>query len=169
MPLNRDGRPYMHRKPTAAEDYRKTHMNPPVASHKTPIRPLSQGLRETIELNGTSQKRLEEARYKLDANVLFEKLNEVKRKIERDEMDNNKSNMDKNKFSRCLVEKLQREVEEDDGQSILDEHVSRVFSPNNANSPGTISPRHLNRLQHRSNQMTASMPEFGKMRMKRMQ
>lgn len=129
-------------------------MNPPIASHKTPIRPLAQGLREAVEPNGPSQARLEQAKHQLDPNVLFAKLDKLKREEEKKEMVNLK-------FNRHLTEKL-GELEEDDGQAILDEHVSRVFSPNNNLSPGTISPRHLNRHQHRSNQMTTSMPEFGK-------
>lgn len=48
---------------------------------------------------------------------------------------------------------------EDDSQAILDDHVSRVFSPHL--SPGTASPKHIQRHQHRSSEMIHSMPDFG--------
>lgn len=70
------------------------------------------------------------------------------------------------RFSRSLTDKLSSAqprvfpAVEDDDQSILDQHVSRVFSP--YLSPGTISPKHLHRFHHRSNEMSTSMPDFGK-------
>lgn len=162
--FHRDGRQYIHRKLTAAEDPRKNFINPPAASHRTTaIKPISQGLRETAVMNGFSQGRLAQANsYKLDTDTLFAKLNTVKHEQDIQESQDNLFRQVHDKLEKSKEQRVFPAMEEDDGQSILDQHVSRVFSPNQNNSPGTISPKHLSRLQHRNNEMTTSMPEFGK-------
>lgn len=131
-------------------------MNPPVASHRTAVRPLAQGLKESI--GPISKSKLEIASQPLDTVVLCQKLNELKQKQEEEEK--------QDRFTRSLSDKLSSAqprafpTEDDDDQSILDQHMARVFSP--YLSPGTISPKHLHRYQHRSNEMSTSMPDFGK-------
>lgn len=49
-----------------------------------------------------------------------------------------------------------------DVQSILDHHVSSVFSPRH--TPGSTSPKNLQRSHHRSNEMSSSVPDFGKIK-----
>lgn len=157
--LYRDGRPLIHRKQTAAEDPRRSFMNPPAASQRTLVKPTSQGLRELIGFNGPPQAKLDQAKNFVGINPkdLTEKLNKLKRERE---IQGNPDMLVHHAHER-LGSRFPA-MEEDDGQSILDQHVSRVFSPGNNNSPGTISPKHLNKLHHRSNEMTTSMPEFGK-------
>lgn len=98
----------------------------------------------------------------INASELFQKLNALKREQEDQEK--------QERFSRSLADKLTSaqprvfaamEDQLDDDQSILDQHVSRVFSP--YLSPGTISPKHLHKYHHRHNEMSTSMPDFGKL------
>lgn len=154
----------MYRKMTSAENYRKCHVNPPVLSQKTLIKPLSQGSKEMSDTMHSTQKshadksKCQLANY-LDPQVLCEKLDALKKEMETLEVQDLR-------FSRSLSDKLSLAqprvfpAVEDDDQSILDQHVSRVFSP--YLSPGTISPKHLHRFHHRTNEMSTSMPEFGK-------
>lgn len=69
-------------------------------------------------------------------------------------------------FSRSLNERIEKRLRglpsvEDENQSILDQHVSRVFSPQF--SPGTTSPKYLHRFRHHPNEMSTSMPDFSKL------
>lgn len=135
-------------------------MNPQIASHKTAVRPLVQGLKGSVD--PVSNSKLAEAKKKLDPNELCEKLNELLKKQEKGGKEE--------RFTRDLNDKLStakpRELppSEDDDQAILDDHVKRVFSP--YLSPGTISPKHFQRYHHhhhhRSNEMSTSTPDFGK-------
>lgn len=156
MSVHRDGKPYFHRKPTAAENYRKSFVNPPITSQKTALKPFSQGLKASIQ--PAMKSHADKTSYKLDAEILFQKLDALKSEME---------NVEKQeRFSQSLSAKLNSAqprvfpAVEDDDQSILDQHVSRVFSP--FLSPGTISPNHLHRYHHRPNEMSTSMPDFGK-------
>lgn len=150
---HRDGKPFMHRRLTAAEDYRSCHINPATKTENV-VRPLAQGPRAQVE--PISKIRLETALKSLDAKLLCEKLIRLKKEMDKPEK--------ADKFSRSLSDKLSLAQPrplpvEDDDQSILDKHVSRVFSP--IISPGTVSPKHLQRNHHRSNEMSTSMPDFG--------
>lgn len=165
----------MHpRRPTPAEDYRKAHINPPALSQKTLIKPLNQGLKESVE--PISKSRMESS-YPIDSKALFQKLEKVKRK--QDNMEH---------FIRSLSTKLRSAAEpraaaaphqpvhdqenlqhkiknmltntDVDEQSILDHHVSNVFSPRH--TPGSTSPKNLQQSHHRSNEMSSSVPDFGK-------
>lgn len=167
----------MHRKLTPAEDYRKAHLNPPVASQKTVIKPLNQGHKESVE----PKSKAEGASYPIDYKLLYKKLEYLKR-----EQDNE---LEREHFIRSLSNKLhtaaQPKVFADghqekehlmrslsnilnaaqprgdvDGQSILDQHVSSVFSPRH--TPGSTSPKNLHRSHHRSNEMSLSVPDIGK-------
>lgn len=146
----RDGKAFFPRKPTAAEDYRRTYLNPTVLSQNTLLKPIAQGLKDSTQPDVSQG---ENKSKPLDAGLLCRKLSALKQEQDKQE-----------RFNRHLADKLTSAqprvfpaVEEDD-QSILDQHVSRVFSP--YLSPGTISPKHLQRY-HRSHEMSTSMPEFG--------
>lgn len=117
---------------------------------------------------------MEQASLALDKNqeYFLMRLNEIARERENEER--------QEQFNRALKDRLtspqfktqpkmfpetllKTSIIEDDDQSILDQHVSRVFSPHL--SPGTASPRQLQRhQQHRNNEMSTSMPDFGKKR-----
>lgn len=144
----------MHRKPTPAEDYRKAHLNPQVSSQKTAIKPLSQGLKKSVQPILAS-KATDGTSYSLNYNELLEKLNVLKK--EQDDQ------QEKQNFIHILSTKLnsaEPRVDDVDDQSILDQHVSSVFSPRH--TPGTTSPKHLQRQTYRTNEMSTSMPDFGK-------
>lgn len=173
----------MHRRPTAAEDYRKAHVNPQTALQKTIIKPLNQGLKESVE--PISQARMENARYQLDAKVLYKKLEKVKHEQEK-ELEQKELNravnarlnsaaaqpravtaQDTVHMLRSISNLLSSEAPRDDVdcQSILDMHVSSVFSPRH--TPGTTSPKNMQRSHHRSNVMSTSVPDFGKIKRQR--
>lgn len=161
----RDGKPYFHRKPT---DY--SYVNPNVASQRTIVKPLSQGLKESIE--PLPKSRMEKASFALDSNkdYLLMRLNDLKREQENAEKQEQFNRVLKDRLSAPQFKThpkmfpetlLKTSIVEDDDQSILDQHVSRVFSP--LISPGTASPRQLQRhQQHRNSEMSSSMPDFGK-------
>lgn len=140
----RDGKPYLHRKPTHAEDFRRSYLNPP--SQQLAIKATNEiAMKEPGML---PNERLANAKnFAVDPNELFKRLNTLKRNRD----------LDQEKFNRSLTDKL---TSLDDDQTILDQHVSRVFSP--YLSPGTISPGHLQKYQNRHNEMSSSMPDFGK-------
>lgn len=151
---NRDGKPFIHRRLTPAEDYRSCHVNPAIKTHNSLVKPLAQGPKAQVE--PISKSRLETASQSLDARLLCERLIKLKKEMDKPEK--------LDKFSRSLSDKLSLAQPrplpvDDDDQSILDKHVSRVFSP--IISPGTVSPKHLQRYHHRSNEMSTSMPDFG--------
>lgn len=184
----------MHRRPTPAEDYRKAHLNP---SQKTVIKPLNQGLKETVE--PISKSRME-SMYPIDSKLLYDALENLKRKQELDKGKETKK--DQEEFFRNLNTRLhsaaqpragataadvpiQPDLHNDkehllrslsnilnpgqprndvDVQSILDHHVSSVFSPRH--TPGSTSPKNLHRSHHRSNEMSSSVPDFGKKKLK---
>lgn len=155
LPINRDGKPYIHRRPLPPEAMHAC-MNPAIASHRTAVRPLAQASKERIRTpEPMSNSKLIQASTPLDAAILFQKLAELK------------NNLEGESLHRILSDKLSsaqpRELPpiEDDDQSILDHHVSRVFSPNA--TPGNESPRHLHKNHHRSNEMSNSMPDFGEL------
>ncbi|XP_031626193.1 axin-like isoform X2 [Contarinia nasturtii] len=131
-----DGKPYIHRKPMQHEDFRK-YVNP--QSQKVALKPLSHGMKETV--GPPSKSRLEQAAHKLDTSLLCEKLNKLKRDQER-ECQQLTQHVNKKLTAQP---RLFSAVEEDD-QSILDHHVSMVFSP--IMSPGTSSPGNLHRSMH---------------------
>ncbi|XP_055311072.1 axin [Sitodiplosis mosellana] len=152
---SKDGKPYFHRRPMPIEDMRKC-MNGPIASHKTAVYPLAQGSKERTKTPPPiSKSKMEQASHPLDAAELCKKLTALKEELDKKG----------ERLHRILSDKLQsaqpREfplVEEDD-QSILDHHVSRVFSPGDS-TPGNESPRHLQKNHHRSNEMSSSTPDF---------
>lgn len=158
--LNRDGKSHLHRRLTSAEDYAAC-FNGLVKSQMTPIKSLAQGLKGPV-IQPIPKSKIEQASRSLNTVLLCEKLIALKEAQDKSEQ--------VEKFNRSLNDKLNsaqpREfppVEDSmyvDDQSILDQHVSRVFSPQF--SPGTMSPRHLQRYQHRPNEMSTSMPDFGK-------
>lgn len=178
----------MHRRPTPAEDYRKAHLNPQASSQKTLIKPLIQGLKESIE--PISKTRMECASYPIDPKLLYKRLEQVKREQDKElEIDQFKRSFstklhnqavagqpraaaaaaavvaqpdDKEHFIRSLSNILNSGLPRPDVdvQSILDHHVSSVFSPRH--TPGSTSPKNLQRSHHRSNEMSSSMPDFGK-------
>lgn len=167
----RDGKPYFPRRPTAAENYRKCYINPSVQSQRTALKPFAQGLREAVQpparplAQGLREAVPPPARplanrpaFELNPDVLTVKLNALKQEME--------NVVKQERFSQSLSDKLSSAqprvfpAVEDDDQSILDQHVSRVFSP--YLSPGTISPKILQRYHHRANEMSTSMPDFGK-------
>lgn len=187
----------MHRRPTPAEDYRKAHLNPQVMSQKSLIKPLNQGIKESVE--PLSKSRPECAPYPIDPKELFEKLEMLKRKQEKEKQEKEKEQqreLGKNNFIQELSSKLQsaqprttataaaaqpgvqdKEIiarsiinmlnsglprDDVDVQSILDHHVSSVFSPRH--TPGSTSPKNLQRSHHRSNEMSSSVPDFGKIK-----
>lgn len=167
---HRDGKPYFHRKPSAAEDYQRCYVNPPIASQRTfLVKSLSQGLKESVE--PLPKSRIEKASITLEENknYLLMRLNHLKREQEDKERQEQFNLVLKDKLSSPNLKShpkmfpdtlLKTSIVEDETQSILDDHVSRVFSPQF--SPGTASPRHLQRHhQHRSNEMSTSMPDFG--------
>lgn len=170
----------MHRKPTPAEDYRKAHLNPQVLSQKTLIKPLNQGLKESVE--PISKSKMESASYAIDHKLLYKKLECLKREQDKE--------VEKEHFIRSLSNKLNTAAQprviadvhqekehlirslsnilnaaqprgDVDVQSILDHHVSSVFSPRH--TPGSTSPKNLQRSHHRSNEMSSSVPDFGKL------
>lgn len=173
---NRDGKPFIHRKPTAAEDYRKAHINPPSLSQKTPIRSLSQGLKDSVE--PITRSKLETASCPLDYKLLFKKLECLRKEQEREPGQEH--------FFRNLSNRLNNEVAQPrnvqekehiirnlsnrfpqvdvDAQSILDHHVSNVWSPRH--TPGTTSPKNLQRPHYRPNEMSSSVPDIGKILIK---
>lgn len=173
MFINRDGKPYIHRKPTLAEDYRTAHVNSSIASQRSIIKPTSQGI---------SKLRMEAAGKPLDFNELFRKLEEAKRETDKKvnhemiicklkELNTNKSHSaaqprmiadvrDKKQIIQNLSNLLNPTQSHDDSQSILDHHVSSVFSPRH--TPGSTSPKNLQRPYQRSNEMSSSVPDFGK-------
>lgn len=140
-------------------------MNPPTTSQRTVVKPRtdllssqSSSLKEAIE--PLSKSRAGKSTYTLDFKLLYDKLCALKR--HQDESERSDS-----QFTQCLNDKLssaQAQARvlpiEDDDQAILDQHVSRVFSP--YLSPGNASPKHLHRYQQRANEMSTSMPNFGK-------
>lgn len=179
----------MHRRPTPAEDYRKAHMNPQMPSQKTLIKPLNQGLKEHAD--PSSKSKIESSPYPVDANALFKCLERLKR--EQDREINEESNKDHflHKLSTTLetaakprvpaaAATAQPDVQDhlfrslskilnsrgDDCQSILDQHVSSVFSPRH--TPGSTSPKNLHRTHHRSNEMSSSVPDFGKIKQQKL-
>lgn len=155
--MNRDGRPYMHRRPVTSEMMHAC-MNPPLASHKTAVRPLAQASKERSRTpDPVSNSKLKQASTPLNAEELFLRLTALKNNQDEGE-----------RLHRQLSDKLSSAQPrvfppiDDDDQSILDHHVSRVFSPGES-TPGNESPRHLHKNHHRSNEMSTSMPDFGEL------
>lgn len=165
----------MHRKPTPAEDYRKAHLNPPTTSQKTLLKSISQGLKESVE--PISKSRMESSPYPIDYKELYKKLEHLKREQDKELQEHFLSNLSNNLSSKLhsaaqprmltdVREKLSNILNSTqlrgdvDCQSILDLHVSSVFSPRH--TPGTTSPKNLPRPHQRSNEMSSSVPDFGK-------
>lgn len=145
-------------------------MNPTIASQKTVVKPLSHTMKETNDLpeslrNPFSSKRMEDASKPFDRELLTKKLLELQKEQERKEQS-------QEQFGQLLKDKLTKPVQsqqpvmlraflqptfDEDDQSILDHHVSRVFSPGSV-SPGQVHRPH----QHRSSEMSSSLPDYGK-------
>lgn len=140
----------MHRIPTTVENYRRAIINPETPSLKTVFKPTIEGFKETVE--PLSKSRMEKASHELNPEVLTSKLNALKQQMEKKEY------FDKALTDRLKTAQLQTQFEDDD-QSILDQHITRVFSP--YLSPGSVSPRHVNRPHHRSSEMSSSLTDFG--------
>lgn len=157
--LNRDGKPYIHRKPTPAEDIRRC-MNPAIASHKTVVRSLAQGLKLPYGLTQRSEDDLKKASKPLDPNELCQKLNELQQKQDAAKQCTLNSRQLSDKLTSVAQPRVFSQVDFDDDQAILDKHVSRVFSP--GMSPGTSSPKHFHRHTHRPHDSSNFIPEFGK-------
>lgn len=170
----------MHRRQTPAEDYRKAHMNPQVLSQKSLIKPLNQGLKESDEPVSKTPSR---ASYPIDPKELFKKLQNYKREQEK-QLENKQFAQNLNSKLNSAQPRLAADAQPDgsekeqyirslsnainsrlprgdvDVQSILDQHVSSVFSPRH--TPGSTSPKNLQRSHYRSNEMSSSVPDFGK-------
>lgn len=113
---------------------------------------------------GPSESRLEQAAKPFNPMELCAKLMELKQQ-QTDKPLFQHERVRAEQFSRSLNERVERlrglPSVEDENQSILDQHVSRVFSPQF--SPGTTSPKYLHRFRHHPNEMSTSMPDFSKL------
>lgn len=121
-------------------------MNPPIPHQKTVIRPLAQGLKGSVE--PVTKARFEKASQPLDPDLLTKKLLHVQQVREEQEQ--------QEQFGRMVNDRL-AQMDDTDDQSILDQHVSRVFSPHR--TPGTVSPGQLHRPA--MNEMSTSLSDFG--------
>lgn len=111
-------------------------------SQSVAIKPLQHGIKGTIAMP-SMKSRLEQAAQELNTKELVEKLIEVKR-------DRDRKEKQQEQFSQNLNDKLSQHGmfvwDQEDDQSILDQHVSKVFS--SGMSPGTVSPGNLHRSMH---------------------
>lgn len=120
-------------------------MNPSIPQQNTVIKPLAQASKNTF---GSIQKsRLENAAKPFDPDLLTRKLLEFQKSQDQHEK--------QEQFGRSLNDRL-TQIDDLDGQSILDQHVSRVFSPHQ--TPGTVSPGQF----HRPAMNEMSPLDFGK-------
>lgn len=181
MYVHRDGKPYLHRRHNTTEHFRRECMNPPIASQKTVIKPLSQTMKEPYDLSESvahafSLERIGKASKPLDPEILSGKLLLLQQEQEKKEQTDRMMSEKQEQIGRMLKERLTKSAQshpqpksstmltdllkpsnfDEDDQSILDHHVSRVFSPGSV-SPGQIHRPH----QHRSSEMCSSLTDFG--------
>lgn len=156
---NRDGKPYStQRRHNIPEHLRHEYLNPPIPHQDTAVRPLAQGLNESV--GAIPRARIEMASKPLDAKLLRDKLLKVKQELDQNEKLKEKIE-EPEKLGRILNDRLAPMADTDeDTQQILDNHVSRVFSPHR--TPGTVSPSQLHRPANRCNQLSASLTDFSK-------
>lgn len=163
MKINRDGKPFHPRRSTAAEDHKRSFLNPSVSLSRTLVRPTQQGLKEKVE--PLSRSRMEQSSFAIEKNqdYLVQKLLEVKKIRDREEMD---ERFDQNLKDRLKIQTFKSTQKmfpdammkpniEDDDESILDLHVSRVFSP-----PRESTSPHYHKPQHHRGEIGSSMPDF---------
>lgn len=129
------------------------------------IKPLPHGQEGVGQI---SKSRLQQASIGLDAEVLKSKLSALKKNMEKQEelekaLNERLKSAHFQSQPKVFPEALLKHglVEEDD-QSILDQHVSRVFSPHLSGEQSPIQPRQVSRHHHRSNEMSTSLTDFGK-------
>lgn len=186
----------MHRKPTPAENYRKAHINPQIPSQKIPINPLSINQQRAKETEAKIEPMTKSGTVNWEWYMeLCKKLEDWIKECKNakppcpQEEQHGQQQKGHEHFVNILSSKLtkypaaQQNVLADvneklnklfnaqsrgdaDSQTILDLHVSSVFSPRH--TPGTTSPRNLPRPHQRSNEMSSSVPDFGKYFMRKL-
>lgn len=130
---------------------------------RTLVRPTQQGLKEKVE--PLSRSRMEQSSFILEEkwDQVIQKLMEVKKRQEREEMD---EQFDQNLKDRLKIQTFKSTQKifpdammkpniEDDDESILDLHVSRVFSP-----PRESTSPHYHKPQHHRGEIGSFMPDF---------
>lgn len=130
---------------------------------RTLVRPTLQGLKEKVE--PISRSRMEQSSLTLDKNkdLFIQKLLELQKIREREEKDEqfNQILNDRLKIQtfkstqKMFPDTMMKPNIEDDDESILDLHVSRVFSP-----PRESTSPHYHKQQHHRGEIGSSMPDF---------
>lgn len=147
----------------AAEDHKRSFLNPSVSLSRTLVRPTQQGLKEKVE--PISRSRIEQSSFTLVENkdYFIQKLLELQKKREKEEKSEqfNQILNDRLKIQtfkstqKMFPEAMMKPNIEDDDESILDLHVSRVFSP-----PRESTSPHYHKPQHHRGEIGNSMPDF---------
>lgn len=139
----------MHRRRNMPEQC----INPSIAHQTTVVRPVTQDGRESF--GDIPKARLEKASQPLDHELLSEKL-----KLLQKEQDEREKKQQHEHFSIGMLNDRLTQMDDFDNQAILDQHVSRVFSP--IRTPGTVSPGQPHRPTSRYTDMSASLTDFSK-------